>query len=191
MFAPDEIPTFVVDLPDHVPGLSCMDEDGTPIIYLNARHSSEKNRNTYEHELTHIQRDDFNNCMPTGLVEAINASAPTPAEVPTLVPPAKPVISDSQPVKKAEPIHLFLSGNLQQEAERLFGLSPYDQRWPAILFAMLITGSQENKPTRKVTRTYFFHPVKVWKGAMYQMTGKRALKQVEQRQFLYPYNCYS
>ncbi len=191
MFGPDEIPTYIVDLPHNVPGLSCLDEEGTPMIYLNAKHSSEKNRSAYEHELTHIRRDDFHNNMPIELVEAITTPASATAEATASVSIVTPAANTGKQVKKTGPTHLFLSENMQQEAHRLFGISPDDRRWPAIIFAMLLTGSHEIIPTRRCTRTYFFHPVKVWKGAIYQMRGKAALKPEEQMRFLHPYNYYS
>lgn len=65
----DEIPTFIVDLPHNISGLSSVDENGTPMIYLNARHTSQKNRDTFEHELAHMDKDDLHNDDPIELVE--------------------------------------------------------------------------------------------------------------------------
>jgi len=64
MIAPENIDTRLVDLPPHVPGLSCVDDEGTPMIYLNARHTYEMNLRTFEHELEHLRRDDFHNGLP-------------------------------------------------------------------------------------------------------------------------------
>lgn len=69
----EQIRTYLVNLPYHVPGIASIDEDGEPMIYLNARLSIEQNRKTYDHEELHITRDDFHNDLPIDVVEGKEA----------------------------------------------------------------------------------------------------------------------
>ena len=65
----DGVITRLVNLPHHVPGLAAVDEYGEPMIFLNARHTWEQNLRTYEHELQHLEEDDFYNDNPIELIE--------------------------------------------------------------------------------------------------------------------------
>jgi Zn-dependent peptidase ImmA (M78 family) len=49
----------LVNLPHDVHGFTALAEDGTPIIVLNARDSRERNRQSYLHELRHIDHGDL------------------------------------------------------------------------------------------------------------------------------------
>jgi Zn-dependent peptidase ImmA (M78 family) len=49
----------LVNLPHDVHGFTALAEDGTPIIVLNARDSRERNRQSYLHEMKHIEHDDL------------------------------------------------------------------------------------------------------------------------------------
>ena len=192
MYSSDDIPTRLVNLPHHVPGLSSVTEEGEPMIYLNARLTFEQNRQTFEHELKHINSDDFFNSLPIELVETDSLKAlqqlpieQTPSEQQELVnkePQLKPKNVSS------EKSSLQISDNLRQEAHRLFDLEPNDLRWDAIIYAMLVTGCHEIEPTKRVNRTYYFKPVKVKKGVMYAMGNETPRLLDEQRRFLRPFN---
>ena len=77
-----EITARLIALPYHVPGLAAVDEDGEPMIFLNARHTWEQNLRTYEHELQHIGRDDFHNALTIEQIETLpSPSSRPPVEV--------------------------------------------------------------------------------------------------------------
>lgn len=59
-----------VPLPISVHGVTAKDEDEFYNIYINANQSSEVQREAVKHELTHIERDDFDKYdLPLGDVE--------------------------------------------------------------------------------------------------------------------------
>jgi len=74
-----EIIARLIDLPYHVPGLACVDENGEPMIYLNARLTSVQHIRTYDHELRHINRDDLYN---DNSIEAVEDLPPPTGMVP-------------------------------------------------------------------------------------------------------------
>lgn len=47
------------DLPCTIPGFLTMDPEGYYTIVLNSRMSIERNRETYDHEIDHIQNGDL------------------------------------------------------------------------------------------------------------------------------------
>ena len=47
------------NLPASVRGFCYHDDDGAPLIVLNARLTREQNRRTYDHELKHIEDDEL------------------------------------------------------------------------------------------------------------------------------------
>lgn len=51
--------TILMDLPTSVRGLVFHDDDGDPVIVLNARLTREANRKTYKHERDHIARGEL------------------------------------------------------------------------------------------------------------------------------------
>lgn len=55
----EEIWIRYVDLPCRVNGITVQDENGFYNVYINARLSIAAQREAIEHELTHINRDDF------------------------------------------------------------------------------------------------------------------------------------
>jgi len=57
----DNRPAVLVDLPTSIRGFVYHDDDGEPVIVLNARLTHEQNRRTYEHEKEHILRGDMYN----------------------------------------------------------------------------------------------------------------------------------
>jgi len=59
----------VVDLPLGVGGVVTPNEDGTFSIYLNARNSDRKQRSSCDHEVRHIQHDDFYRDVPVDQAE--------------------------------------------------------------------------------------------------------------------------
>ena len=50
---------ILLDLPTSVRGFVFLDENGEPAIVLNARLTREQNRRTYDHEKSHIDRDEL------------------------------------------------------------------------------------------------------------------------------------
>lgn len=51
--------TILMDLPTSVRGLVFHDDDGDPVIVLNARLTREQNLRTYDHERRHIARGEL------------------------------------------------------------------------------------------------------------------------------------
>ena len=51
--------TILMDLPTSVRGLVFHDDDGDPLIVLNARLTREQNLKTYDHERRHIDRGEM------------------------------------------------------------------------------------------------------------------------------------
>ncbi|MBR0358175.1 MAG: ImmA/IrrE family metallo-endopeptidase [Selenomonadaceae bacterium] len=49
----------IIDLPYDIHGLTTIADDGSYIILLNARDSRERNRQSYLHELKHIEHNDL------------------------------------------------------------------------------------------------------------------------------------
>ena len=61
----------VVDLPTHRIGATVEeDENGDYNIYINARYGNIGQRKAYNHELDHIEHDDFYNDIPLKVCEA-------------------------------------------------------------------------------------------------------------------------
>ena len=50
---------YFVELPSRIKGYVCKNEDDTHTIILNSRLSIEQNKQTYVHELNHIENNDF------------------------------------------------------------------------------------------------------------------------------------
>lgn len=62
----------VTDLPYRVHGVTATDESGYYNIYLNARRSEKDQREALDHELEHINRNDFDKTeLPLEAVENI------------------------------------------------------------------------------------------------------------------------
>ena len=57
----EENEVILQDLPTSVRGFVFHDDDGEPVIVVNARLTHEQNRRTYRHEKKHIQRGDMFN----------------------------------------------------------------------------------------------------------------------------------
>ncbi len=58
-------------LPLGMNAVTILDCDGNYNVYLNDRLSYDAQRDAYEHELTHIERDDFYNQIPIEKAERI------------------------------------------------------------------------------------------------------------------------
>lgn len=56
-------------LPHGLNGYVSMDAEGDYNVYINSRLTCEQQRRTLEHELEHIERDDFWNDAPIELIE--------------------------------------------------------------------------------------------------------------------------
>lgn len=52
---------ILMDLPTSVRGFVFLDENGEPVIVLNARLTREQNRRTWKHEQRHIKRGEIDN----------------------------------------------------------------------------------------------------------------------------------
>ena len=50
----EQVPTFLMDLPETIRGFTILGSDYEPIIILNSRMSHEQQRKTYRHEMDHI-----------------------------------------------------------------------------------------------------------------------------------------
>jgi len=59
----------VVDLPFGVGGCVTPNDDGTFSVYINARYDRRKQQESYNHELRHIERNDFYNGLPIEQIE--------------------------------------------------------------------------------------------------------------------------
>lgn len=69
----------VLDFPDATVGGSVVeDSEGFHNIYINARRTTEAQRESFIHELRHIARDDFHNDLSIAEVEDESADQPDP-----------------------------------------------------------------------------------------------------------------
>lgn len=57
----DDVIVTLHDLPTTIHGALSIDNDGTPCIHLNARLSIEAQRKAFNHEMEHLERNDFCN----------------------------------------------------------------------------------------------------------------------------------
>lgn len=67
-----EAENFIVtlhDMPTSVQGALSIDSDGTPCIHLNARLSHEAQRKAFDHEVRHLENNDFGNGKPIDTIE--------------------------------------------------------------------------------------------------------------------------
>jgi hypothetical protein len=60
---PDEIFLRYVALPATIRGLTVQDEEGKYNIYLNSRFTHESHTKTLQHELEHIEGNDFSKAL--------------------------------------------------------------------------------------------------------------------------------
>ena len=70
MISRDEYAVRVMDLPVSVGGFVTESPDGFLNIYINARHTSAKQRRSFDHELTHGENDDLHSDEPLAVIEA-------------------------------------------------------------------------------------------------------------------------
>lgn len=70
MISRDEYAVRVMDLPVSVGGFVTESPDGFLNIYINARHTSAKQRRSFDHELTHGENDDLHSQEPLAVIEA-------------------------------------------------------------------------------------------------------------------------
>lgn len=61
MIMTEDRPAILDNLPTSVKGFCYHDNDGEAFIVVNARHTREQNRRTYDHEKRHIDRGDMFN----------------------------------------------------------------------------------------------------------------------------------
>ena len=57
------------DMPCYVHGYAIVDENDDYNVYINSRLSYETQRDTIQHEISHIQNDDFHNYISITTVE--------------------------------------------------------------------------------------------------------------------------
>lgn len=55
----EEIRTILQNMPVSIHGFCFHDDDGQPVVVLNARLSAEKRMKAYRHELEHIERGEM------------------------------------------------------------------------------------------------------------------------------------
>ena len=68
-FVPPGCAIRLIDLPYSVDELVSLDEEGFANIYLNARHSYEKEKKSLRHAIKHLNNDDFYNNKDIQTVE--------------------------------------------------------------------------------------------------------------------------
>ncbi len=59
-----------IDLPNGVSEIVTPNEDGSHTVFLNARHTAEKNREAYKHAVDHIRNNDFQSDMTAQEIES-------------------------------------------------------------------------------------------------------------------------
>jgi len=127
----DRIEARLIDLPYPVRGLSAVDENGDPMIYLNARHSAVQHQLTYEHELRHLRGNDVYNDIPLEEAERIASGLPPVME---LALPREPLIL---PGDLHDDMHSQLILIARMRAWLLYRLSPWDKAWKHIHSAFI------------------------------------------------------
>ena len=55
----EDVVVRYINLPMTVRGIMVVDEDGNYNVYINSKLSSDRQRLALEHEMTHVQRGDF------------------------------------------------------------------------------------------------------------------------------------
>lgn len=66
LFAIEQIPVILLNLPTHIRGFCCLGSDFQPCIILNARLPQEQRVRAYLHELEHIRKGEL---YDTGFTE--------------------------------------------------------------------------------------------------------------------------
>ena len=69
-----EIQTILIDVPSRIHGFTvynCIDGEPNYVIFLNSRLNDEMQRMAYEHELEHIESNDFNSMLAVGTLERL------------------------------------------------------------------------------------------------------------------------
>lgn len=66
----DEYAVRLLDLPEGVGGFVTESPDGFLNIYINARHTSAKQKKSFRHEMTHGENDDLHSDEPLAVIEA-------------------------------------------------------------------------------------------------------------------------
>lgn len=70
MLTDGEVFVHLVDFPTCAcGGVVIANEDGTNTVLLNARLTAEQNRESYQHELKHIKKDDLYRCETVQVIE--------------------------------------------------------------------------------------------------------------------------
>ena len=66
----ENIRVILADMPTTIKGYTIYKDDYYTIV-LNSNLSHQQNRNTYLHELGHIETKDFDKSLPVGMIEII------------------------------------------------------------------------------------------------------------------------
>ena len=64
-----EIFVRLIEMPTCCGGMTIQDEDGNFNVYLNANLSEERRMKAFEHEMFHINHDDFESLLPVDRIE--------------------------------------------------------------------------------------------------------------------------
>lgn len=65
----DDVIVTLHDLPTTIHGALSIDDDGTPCIHLNARLSIDAQRKAFDHEMKHLENNDFDNNLHISSIE--------------------------------------------------------------------------------------------------------------------------
>lgn len=128
MKMPDDCTVRIVDLPVECGGMVSLSPDGHYNIYLNAQLDHETQRKKFQHEIAHIENNDFFNDDPIEVVEARADGLPAPLKsIPRLM-RARDLISPSPSLpdqKKETPVPPMTEGGASSVPIRRPSLSPH------------------------------------------------------------------
>ena len=65
----DDVIVTLHDLPTTIHGALSIDDDGTPCIHLNARLSIDAQRKAFDHEMKHLENNDFDSSRHISSIE--------------------------------------------------------------------------------------------------------------------------
>ena len=102
----------VIELPASVRGVTVPNDDGTFSVYINSLYDTQTQRETLEHELSHLARDHFYTAAPIAQQEAEASGRPSPGD-----PPA----AASAPVPREKTVRLYAGMKALEEYLRSIG----------------------------------------------------------------------
>ena len=90
----DDIITRHVDMPTAIKGYTCLDENRDYNIYINDRLAPNIRKQVYEHEIAHINNNDFYNPVDVREIEPVHV-------IPSATTPVKHInVQRSKPISK-------------------------------------------------------------------------------------------